>query len=376
MKNYIQPDKNKLNRIPISEFADLITNDIKVSKTEFLVKNIEKWIKENFNKSIKANDLMPSKKLMADLLDISIGTVQNIYRQLEDKGLLYSKQCIGTMIADLNNNLTLRKSSSKRELAIELIKTFILKNKFKIGENLPSVRAISKYIDMPINTTGLAMECLVNEDIVEKTKNKDQCWVLKNNNFSINLSTKEESSLIISVSEDLKKYISKNLKIGDKLPTHTKLAEILKVSVKTIHSALEILIKDGILLPKRGRYGTSVVKIPYKSKLQPQLETSIFAKSQFVAGYHYNRIQDAIKNMIKEKYSVHSKLPSIMEMANLMDVSPNTIRKAFANLAKEGYLEFARGRYGGTYVKEIPKSSDNRPFEWVAVNPKYADYTE
>ena len=54
--------------------------------------------------------------------------------------------------------------------------------------------------------------------------------------------------------------------------------------------------------------------------------------------------------MIIEKYSLHSKLPSIMEMANLMDVSPNTIRKAFANLAKDGYLEFSRGRYGGTFV--------------------------
>lgn len=375
MKNFVQPDKSKLNQVPISEFADFITNNYTGSKTEFLVNNIETWIRNNFNKTVHANDLMPSKRLMSDLLDISTGTVQNIYRQLENKGLLYSKQCVGTMIADINNkNITLRKSSSKRELAAELIKTFILKNKFKIGDLLPSVRAISQYINIPINTTGNAMELLVNSGIVEKTDNKDQCWILKNNKFQIKID--ENSSLITKVANDLKQYIVKNLRIGDKLPTHSKLSEMFKVSVKTVHSALELLINEGILLPKRGRYGTCVVKYPNRSDLEPTEETSIFAKAQFTARYHYNRIQDAIKNMIIEKYNVHSKLPSIMEMANLMDVSPNTIRKAFGNLAEEGYLEFSRGRYGGTYVKALPKSPDNKPFEWVAVNPKYADYQE
>lgn len=375
MKNFVQLDKTKLNQVPISEFADFITNNYNGSKTEFLVKNIEQWIRTNFGKTIQVNDLMPSKRLMADLLDISTGTVQNIYRQLENKGLLYSKQCVGTMIADINNkNVVLRKSSSKRELAAELIKTFILKNKFKIGDLLPSVRAISQYINIPVNTTGNAMELLVDLGIVEKTDNKDQCWILRNNKFQIKID--EKSSLISNVANDLKQYIVKHLRIGDKLPTHSKLSEMLKVSVKTVHSALEILIDEGILLPKRGRYGTCVVKYPNRSGLEPSLETSIFAKAQFTARYHYNRIQDAIKNMIIEKYSLHSKLPSIMEMANLMDVSPNTIRKAFANLAEEGYLEFSRGRYGGTYVKALPKSPDNKPFEWVAVNPKYADYKE
>ena len=375
MKNFVQLDKSKLNQVPISEFADFITNNFSGSKTEFLVKNIEAWIINNFDKTIHTNDLMPSKRLMADLLDISTGTVQNVYRKLENKGLLYSKQCVGTMIADLNNkNVMLRKSSSKRDLAVELIKTFIHKNKFKVGSYLPSVRAISQYVNIPVNTTGNAMEQLVNLGIVEKTDNKDQCWILKSNKFEIKID--ENYSLIEKVATDLKQYIVKHLKIGDKLPTHSTLSDMLKVSVKTVHSALELLIKEGILLPKRGRYGTCVVKLPNSSDLEPAPETSIFAKAQFTARYHYSRVQDAIKNMIIEKYSLHSKLPSIMEMANLMDVSPNTIRKAFGNLAKEGYLEFSRGRYGGTYVKALPTSFDNKPFEWVAVNPKYADYRE
>lgn len=375
MEKFVQLDKTKLNHIPISEFADFIHQDYEGSKTEYLVKHIEKWILDNYDKNIHPNDLMPTKKLMSDLLDISIGTVQNIYRTLEDKGLLYSKQCIGTMIADINNkNVKLRKSASKKDYAIELIKTFIIKNKFKAGQQLPSARAISQYIGISINTTRVAMETLIIQGIIEKTDNKDQNWLLKTNKFE-NLQNNSKS-LITNIVVDIKKYITFNMRIGDKMPTHAQIAKALKVSVKTIHDSLEILINEGILLPKRGRYGTCIVKMPDDSKLQPQIETSIFAKSQITAKYHYERIQDAIKNMIIEKYSLHTKLPSIMEMANLMDVSPNTIRKAFANLAKEGYLTFTRGRYGGTFVKAMPKSPTNQPFEWVSVNPKYATYSD
>lgn len=375
MEKFVQLDKTKLNHIPISEFADFIHQSYEGSKTEYLIKCIEKWILDNYNKTIHANDLMPTKKLMSDLLDISTGTVQNIYRNLEDKGLLYSKQCIGTVIADINNkSVKLRKSVSKKDYATELIKKFIIKNKFKTGEQLPSARAISQYIGISINTTRVAMENLIIQGIIEKTQNKDQNWILKTN--KINVSANNSNSLISNIVLDIKKYITQNLRIGDKMPTHAQLAKNLKVSVKTIHDSLEYLISEGILLPKRGRYGTCVVKMPDDTKLQPQAETSIFAKSQITARYHYERIQDSIKNMILEKYSLHSKLPSIMEMSNLMDVSPNTIRKAFANLAEEGYLTFTRGRYGGTFVKAMPKSPVNQPFEWVAVNPKYATYSD
>ena len=52
-------------------------------------------------------------------------------------------------------------------------------------------------------------------------------------------------------------------------------------------------------------------------------------------------------------------------------MSPNTIRKAFHNLAKEGYLVFSRGRYGGTFVIDIPEI-ESQTFKWIAVNPQYA----
>ncbi len=376
MNTFVQPDKNNLKHIPISEFAEFIIGfDFYGSKTEYLTKNIEKWIKDNFGKTIAPNDLMPNKKLMSDLLDVSIGTVQNVYRKLENKGLLYSKQSIGTLIADIKNKkLKVRKSTSKRELAIELIKAFILKNNLEKGQPLPSIRNLSKYINIPVSTTDSALENLVTLGIVKKTTLRDSCWIVKNNKFTVNL--EDNQNLVYNVSLDLKHYILKKMKIGDKFLTHSELAKKFKVSVKTIHSAIEILIEEGILLPKRGRYGTCVVKMPITSNIQPSVESSIFAKAQFTARYHYNRIQDLIKNMIIQKYPVNSKLPSIMEMANLIDVNPNTIRKAYSNLANEGYLKFSRGRYGGTYVNEVPKLIDDKPFEWVAVNPQYANFTE
>lgn len=63
MEKFVQLDKTKLNHIPISEFADFIHQDYEGSKTEYLVKHIEKWILDNYDKTIHANDLMPTKNL-------------------------------------------------------------------------------------------------------------------------------------------------------------------------------------------------------------------------------------------------------------------------------------------------------------------------
>ena len=75
--------------------------------------------------------------------------------------------------------------------------------------------------------------------------------------------------------------------------------------------------------------------------------------------------------MIAQNYEIGDKLPSIQEMSKKMDLSPNTIRKAFHNLARDGYLVFSRGRYGGTFVIDIPEI-ESETFKWLAVNPAYA----
>jgi DNA-binding GntR family transcriptional regulator len=172
------------------------------------------------------------------------------------------------------------------------------------------------------------------------------------------------------VVKDLENYISNNLKAGDKIPPHSELAQKLKASLKTVHDALKILADRGILLPRRGKYGTTVIKIPNDKTLSVKPEMSIFAPAKDTAFYHYEKTQNKIKRMIAEEYDIGEKLPSIIEMSKMLDLSPNTIRKAFHNLAKEGYLVFSRGRYGGTFIIDIPEI-EQQTFKWLAVNPQY-----
>ena len=154
------------------------------------------------------------------------------------------------------------------------------------------------------------------------------------------------------------------------MPPHAQLAKELKASIKTIHDGLKSLIDEGILLARRGRYGTTVIKMPDDKSVDIKKETSIFAPAHETAFYYYEKTQNHIKKLIAENYEIGDKLPSILNMSKQMDLSPNTIRRALENLAKEGYLTFMRGRYGGTFVIDKPEI-ETQSFKWLAVNPQY-----
>lgn len=345
------------------------------SKAAAISKWLINWIKEDLeNDKIKIGNLLPSKPELAFLLGVSIGTIQNSLRIVEDAGFVESKQRIGTLIKDPATEKTLRKLTSKREIVIENIKKLIKNKNIKIGEKLPSSRALAKSIQSSANTTRLALEYLCSEKILESASagTKDKIWILKSLDFESKSDIDEQETLVKKIEQDLKSYIDKNLKIGDKIPSHNEFAKIFKVSIKTVHDGLKSLAEEGILLPRRGRYGTSVIKMPYDATIDTGKETSIFASARDTAFYYYERTQNNIKRIISENYSIGDKLPSIMELSKAMDLSPNTIRKAFQNLAAEGYLTFSRGRYGGTFVIDIPET-ETQSFKWLAVNPKYAE---
>lgn len=375
MRTYIK--KNELEEITISQISADLPNlkNIQESKAMAIAKWMADWIKADLkNGNIKVGNLLPSKADFAYTLGVSIGTMQNALRYLEDLGHVESKQCIGTLIKDYKKNSdSMRKLTSKREIAIEEIKKYISKSKIKIGQNLPSSRIIAEKINCSPNTTRLALENLCSAGILtHKFKNsKETGWILKSIDFEIN-NTSSNETLVTKVQNDLKNYISNNLRVGDKMPAHEELSKELKVSIKTIHDALKMLIQEGILLARRGRYGTSVIKMPNEMAVEQRRETSIFASAQDTAFYYYEKTQNHIKKMLAENYEIGAKLPSIMELSKQMDLSPNTIRKAFHNLAKEGYLAFSRGRYGGTFVIDIPEMEE-QAFKWLAVNPKYAE---
>lgn len=368
---YILPQKSSLEQIKISDINSSLP-DLK-NITESKAVTIGKWLTNviKTNKAVKPNTLLPTKPDLAYLLGVSIGTIQNALRYIEDLGFVESKQCIGTIVKDQNSG-SFRKLTSKREIAISAIKKYIIDNNLQIGTALPSSRIISKSIGCSANTTRLALEYLGTANILEhKFKNSNENgWKILSIDFTVD--EIEDSTLVKKVENDLKKYITENLKTGDKIPAHAELSKELSVSIKTIHDALKILIDEGILLARRGRYGTTVLRMPYESNILERPETSIFAPAPETAFYYYERTQNHIKKMIAENYEIGSKLPSITELSKQLDLSPNTIRKAFHNLAKEGYLAFSRGRYGGTFVIDIPET-DEQAFKWLAVNPKYAE---
>lgn len=375
MEKYSCPQKSELKKLSINEISANLPELKNISESKAVA--IGKWLISEIEncKYIKANSLLPTKPELAYLLGVSIGTIQNALRYVEDLGYVESKQCIGTIIRDRKNSESnIRKLTSKREIAINSIKKLICENNIKIGSLLPSSRIISTQIGCSANTTRLALEYLGTQGIIEhKFKNsKESGWILKNFDFDFEDNFSENITLVKKVENDLKAYITANLKIGDKLPAHAELSEKLSASIKTIHDALKSLIDEGILLARRGRYGTTIIKMPNSDISSTKKETSIFAPAPDTAFYYYEKTQNHIKKMIAENYEIGAKLPSILEFSKQLDLSPNTIRKAFHNLAKEGYLAFSRGRYGGTFVIDIP-DTDEQAFKWLAVNPKYAE---
>jgi len=382
MKNtgdFILLDKSVLKELTLKDISISLPDlkNIFESKAVVIANWLIDWIDADFKSNkIKQNDLLPKKAEFAYHLGVSIGTMQNAFRIIEDKGYVESKQCLGTMVRDRKKtSTTLRKLTSKRDVSINLLKKYIIDNKIKVGQKLPSSRILASVIGSSANTTRLALENLCSVGIIDhqfKASN-DSSWILKSNAFTMPRAKSVASTnvtLVEQVEKDLENYITKNLKVGDRIPAHESLSKELKVSVKTIHDALKSLIKNGVLLALRGRYGTTVIKMPNESAFSPRKETSIFASAQETAFYNYEKTQNHIKEIIAQNYEIGSKLPSIVQLSKELDLSPNTIRKAFNNLANEGYLRFERGRYGGTFVMDIPETSSHS-FKWLAVSPKY-----
>lgn len=375
---YMFPKKSELKHIKISDIVQELPDlkNSEGSKATIVGNWIAAWIESELAAGrIEINNILPSKAEFAYMLGVSIGTVQNALRYIEDLGYVESKQCIGTLVRDhRQQSSTLRKLTSKRDLAIDEIKRYIITGGFSVGSLLPSSRTIATIIGYSVNTTRIALENLSATNIISHKfkSSRETGWQVLSLDFEVSSKPSSQGSetLVDMVVKDLENYIINNLKVGDKMPAHGVLSKSLKASLKTVHDALAILIKRGILLARRGRYGTTVIKIPGMELSVQKPETSIFAPAKDTAFYHYEKTQNYIKRMIAEEYQVGDKLPSIQELSQKLDLSPNTIRKAFHNLADEGYLVFSRGRYGGTFVIDIPEL-EAQAFKWLAVSPSY-----
>ena len=349
-------------------------------KDSIIKKWIINWILSSISKNtIKENDILPKKSIISKYLGVSIGTVQNAIRYVEDEGYLKSKQRLGTMISNFSNPIKNNpKLTSKREKAILAIKKAIIQKGYKVGKPIPSTRKMSDFLGISQNTTRLAYEHLCSTGILEsmQMRGNDANWYLKK---IPNISSKEikqienmdTDTLVFKLTSELKNYFSENFDIGDKIPSQEELAKELNVSIKTIHDCIKILNKEGIIISRRGRYGSILAQNPHSPVFEPLKESSIFAKAEDAAFYSYQKIENQIVELINKGYKAGDKLPSMLDLAKKYDVSTNTIRKALLTLEQEGYVTFGRGRFGGTFVIEKPESSEKQSYQWLAINPNY-----
>ncbi len=379
MTKILTSQKSNYKKTDITDFKVTLPDLKNTSDSKPMA--IAKWLKQTINNNIKSGNfkfgsLLPSKADFAYILGVSTGTMQSAFRILEDHNIVESKQYIGTIIknSDKNEN-TVPKFMTKRDCAIEDIKIYIASNSFNVNSYLPSTNAISAIIGYSYSVTKMALEYLTSIGIIEK-KNKnfvEYIWVVKSCDFDYDPNyDKNPKTLVDKISSDIENYISKNLKVGDKLPPLYDFARDYNTSVKSIHDAVKRLVNKNILQTRRGKYGTIVVKMPNeKEYLNEKPESSIFAPAQDAMVYLYEKTIERLKRMIANEYEIGDKLPSIAELSKTLDLSPNTLRRSLTQLGKEGYLVFSRGRYGGTFVIDIPEV-ETQAFKWIAVNPQYS----
>ena len=363
-----------LERIDIESFNPSPQNVFCTdTKKDLQIKN---WLINEIN-NLKSNDsakfyLLPSKAEFAYKLNVSVGTVQSAIRMLEYEGHVISKQRIGTII---NNNSaatsSIKKSFTKKDKAYEEICKYI--EKLRIGAVLPSTRILASELDFSQNTIRLALDALVNEKVIEikKTNNSDFAWIVKKMPQQ-SIKAFEKLSITERISKELINFMSKNSKVGDRLPAHNILSKKFAVSIKTINDVIKSLAQKGFLETRRGRYGTIVINNNDSSENQ-KTETSIFAHASVAFEYNYQKVKNSIINYIAENYDEGTKLPTMQEFSEIFDVSTNTIRKALTELSDAGNIVFQRGRFGGTFLIKMPKIQTQTKYKWLAVSPEYQE---
>jgi DNA-binding GntR family transcriptional regulator len=328
---------------------------------------------------------------------VSIGTVQNAIRFVEDEGHVESKQRIGTLIRDMRRlGLRMRKQTSKRDQAVQAVQVLVVRQGYRIGEFLPSAREIAKMIGTAPNTTRLALEFLSGQGVLESlgTRGNKANWLLQRIpqlEAGAHLQVIESETLIDKIERELKTFIADTCKVGDKLASHLELADHFKVSIKTVHDAMKRLADQGILQSKRGRYGTFILRIPEAGKFYDPSRYNLFVPAKASHFYNYEKVERQMRALIANCCAVGDKLPTMGHLSDLLGVSANTIRKALQNMAKQGVVSFSRGRYGGTFVllrPDVPEediaairallptqeqadaTAVAPPYTWVSINPE------
>lgn len=338
-------------RITVADMAPHVHSFLpQENKVEKLVSWLRNWIMLSLEcGKIRPLDMLPLKSDLAVHIGVSQGTIQNVFRRLEDEGIIESKQRIGSYIKDRTKDSS-EKLTSKRELAVEIIKKYIIENGYNVGDTLISTRKLANIIGISNTTLGVAILNLVANGVLIKQKNT---FVVKDVSFKVQ--KVQTKTLVEKVAENLKEYIQSNYKSGDKLPPNSVLMKLFNVSSKTIHDSIKLLAREGYLYTRRGQYGTIICDGINKKHIEP---------------YCYEKILHKIRAYLVDNCQVGDKLPSIKFMAQEYETSEKTVKKALDALSEDGYLTFSRGRYGGTFVMDIPQPL-GETYKWLAISSDY-----
>ena len=286
-----------LERIDIESFAAYSHAVFKTDEKKDL--QIKNWLISKITEfKALGNDkyyLLPTKAEFAYKLNVSVGTVQSAIRLLEYEGYVISKQRVGTIINTHSKATSvIQKSFTKKDMAYNAICRYLSNQ--KLNSVLPSTRQLAVQLGFSQNTIRLALDALVNEKIIEIRKNHcaDFAWVLKKYPKNAE-SLRDDLSLTEKISRDLISFMTKNSKIGDKLPSHNVLSKKFSVSIKTINDVIKKLAQKGYLETRRGRYGTIVIKNSNKNHYDVyKPETSIFAHASMAFEYNYQKVKNYV----------------------------------------------------------------------------------
>jgi len=366
----------------------LTLDDIKIPKPDFTTSKTKKgeaitewlveWVKYSLEYGIvNFGDLIPNKHELATFLNVSPATVQNSIRQVKNMGYFYSKQSVGTCIADFySKDLKENDGLCHSSIAECKIKKIVLDEKTKINTPILSIAELSKRTDISQNTIRFSLIALEQKGYLEKIhlKGNKHSWIYKKE-FTLskeeltNGINDENITLTHQLIDKIQEYLEKTYKTGDKILPNQALSNMFDVSIKTVNDAMKILNSKKIILSRRGKYGTIYLgkEKNQKTSFVTQERRKLNNNQTFV--YSWQKALTYLKKYIIENYSVGDKIAPIRELANILNVSPNTIRRALADLFNNEYLISKRGKLGGIYIIEMPQSQEEA-YRWIALNPE------
>ncbi len=368
--------------------------DIKIPKPNFAASKtpkgqlISSWLIDLIKHLLECGladvgDFLPTKEEFAKYLDVSSATMQISIRQVKNLGYLNSKQSIGTYIADFySNDIKQDDCLCHSSVASCKIKKIIIDEKIRLNFPILSISELAKRTNISQNTIRFALEDLAQKGYLQKKqlRGNKYTWIYKKEFFL----TKDElmhgvndenCTLTHQLVEKIKKYIERTYKIGDKIMPNLAFSNMFDVSVKTVNDAMKILNSRKIILSRRGKYGTIYLGGEKTDKMS--FVSSEKKKMNLPQNYSYSwqKALHHLKKYIVENYEVGDKIPPIRELATILNVSPNTIRRALESLFQGGFLVSQRGKLGGIFLIDMPQS-DEEAYRWLALNPDVIKFNE